>query len=425
MLLFIITSILPTTNSKVSTEDVFKILADENDTTGALNGLNISNGNTLYNNVSASIPVLMKIYVWTITSAFCVGILGNLLVLIVYLKNFTGITPFKFLISHLAVCDSLFSLTQIFNVAFNNWYTGKVLNSKLCKLIRGSSQLSSLVSLGAILAIVVERFTATRKGIMSNTPGNTWKKIVTGVCLTWIMALSSDIPIFMSTVIVNERCQDDWKEYFGKEFGKVYSIYLLLAFCLIPMAAIGLMNGMMILETKKAVKSSISYYSILENMERKRKDMQVVKVLVAITTVFFVCILPTRIMFAVSSFSGAESLEKTDTWSFAYTLKLLYSLHVAVNPVIYGIIDKAFRNEVLRIIFCCEVKEAENDTSSLTSESSSPLISLKQGMDEKVNDLEDYDLLTITATLEGTLLLFHQHRKTKEEEKCFQRETII
>ena len=416
---------LPTASSKISTEDVFKFLDGVNNTTDALNGLNISNGNTHYNNVSVSIPVLMKIYVWTITSAFGVGILGNLLVLMVYLKNFRGITPFKSLISHLAVCDSLFSLTQIFNVAFNVWYKGKVLNSKLCKLIRGSFQLSSLVSVGAILAIVVERFTATRKGIRSNTPGNTWKKIVTGVCLTWIMALSSDIPIFMSTVIVNEGCHEDWKEYFGKEFGKVYSIYLLLAFCLVPMSAIGLMNGMMILETKKPVKSSISYYSMLENMERKRKDMQVVQVLVAITTVFFVCILPTRIMSAVSSFSGLESLEKTDTWSFAYTLKLLYSLHVAVNPVIYGIIDKTFRNEILRILFCCEVKEAENDTSSLTSESSSSLISLKQGMDEKVNDLEDDDLLTITATSKGTLLLFHQHRKTKEEEKCFQRETII
>ena len=371
--------------TELSQEEIFALLKNRTDKYGLI----ISKGITKY---PAAISSSMMTYVWASTSVSGIGIIGNLLVLIVCLRNFRNVTPFKFLTGHLAFCNSIFSFTQIFNIAGNGWYNGRIsawmFNSTLCKLSKGSSHLSSLVSVGAILAITVERFVGIRQGMLSNTP-NVWKKVLAGICLIWIVAVSSNIPVFVSTRLDNQTCQEEWKDYFDKEWLKMYSIYLLLAFCLIPMAAMILMNGMMILELKKPIQSSILYDSMLENLAqaRKRRDMGDAKILVTIITVFFICILPTRSMFVASSFCDPESLKTTDTFSIVYTVNLLHSFHVAVNAVIYVVVDKSFRKHLIGIIFCCERAEAENETSSLISESNNSLDSLELCIHDKTSKL--------------------------------------
>ena len=420
-------------SNRISDAEVFSFLNNSTVPSGsnvsnALKGLIISNGITAY---QSPVPFSTKICVWAITSASGIGIIGNLLVLIVCLGKFRNITPFKFLIGHLAFCDSLFSFTHIFNIAANGWYTdrsyGWIFNSKLCKLSMAGTHLSSLVSVGAILAIAAERFHGIKQEMLSNTPSKIWKKIVGGVCIIWIVAVSSDIPIFLSTRLVNTECQEERKEYFGTEWVKVYSIYLLLVFCLIPMAAMSLMSGMIIMQLKKPVRSSISYYSMLENIieSRKRRGTEDVKILVAIIIAFFVCILPTRCTFVVWSFFDPDSLKITETWSID-SAKLLHSLHVAVNPVIYCVIDKAFRKHLLGIIFCCENEETEIEASSLISEqSSSSLVSLELCIRETITELETDDSLTIPINSKGAMLLFEQHKKANDMRNCFHKETYI
>ena len=61
-------------------------------------------------------------------------------------------------------------------------------------------------------------------------------------------------------------------------------------------------------------------------------------------------------MYVVSSFSELEKTRKDDPLSIVYKGSLSYPLHVAVNPVIYSIIDRAFREELKRVFFCCKCK---------------------------------------------------------------------
>ena len=124
---------------------------------------------------------------WSITSASIIGISGNLLVFIVYLRNYRYITPFKFLVGHLAFCDCLFSFAQVINVVASGWCTGKshkwMLNLQFCKLTRSSDQLSSLVSVGTILAITIERFQGITQGMPTNARRNVWRKVLAVVSL--------------------------------------------------------------------------------------------------------------------------------------------------------------------------------------------------------------------------------------------------
>ena len=321
--------------------------------------------NTVFEGVTSiavPIPVSIRFIVWTTICASVFGIVGNLMVLMVYLRNFRDVTPFKFLISHLAFCDWLFSCAQLLEVGANGWYSGEnyiwELKPQMCKLTRGGAHLSSLVSVGTILAITVERFQGIRQGIRMNLRRNVWKKVLTGVCLIWLIAVCSDIPIFMSIKLVDKKCQEQWKEPFGKGWAKPYSLYLLLVFCLIPMLAMTWMNGIIIFEMKKPNRSSRIYKNMLESMAklRKRRDIRAIKVLVAVIIAFFLCVLPIRIMLVVSSFSELGNTRKDDPLSIVYTGSLSYPLHVAINPLIYSIIDRAFREDIKRVLFCCKCK---------------------------------------------------------------------
>ena len=247
---------------------------------------------------------------------------------------------------------------MVFKVVANGWYQRWmsytwIFNSLLCKIIIGSTQLRLLVSVGAILAVTFERFQGIREGTLSSIRNNVWKKVLAGVCLIWIVAVGSVIPTFMSSKLDNNRCQEEGYKHLGKQLIKIYSIYLLLVFCLIPMIAIALMNRKIYLEIKNPGKSNVLYGHMPENIAalRRRRDMRIVRILITITVSCFIFVLPVRTIFTVLSFFDLESLEITHALSISlYVARLSYPLlHATVNPVIYSIIDKSFRKELAEV----------------------------------------------------------------------------
>ena len=410
--------------SKASDEDIFKILEGKNDS----NGLNITTGNIPY---SVPIPVHINIYIWTIISVSVIGIIGNLLVLMVHLRNVRYMTPFKFLVGHLAFCDCLFSFAQMFNVVANGWCTGKshkwMLNLQFCKITRGSVQLGSLVSVGTILAITIERFHGITQGMPSNARRNAWKKVLTVVCFIWIVAVISAFPFYVSAKLDNDKCQEEWEEHFGKRWINIYSIYLLLAFCIIPVVSMSLMNGMIICKIKKPGRSKNLYKNMLQDMARlrQRRDLRVIKILLSIIVMFFICVLPIRVMLVVKSFFDPDGLVWTDPWKIIHTAEFSYPFHVAVNPIIYSIIDKAFRNELFKTLFCCKYKTTGRDTYNIISRNNNVLFSFKPCIRERTDDIEASDLLAIPIDFKYPLLFPELSKMTKEEKERFHRETYV
>ena len=424
------------TDNKIFNENIFANLEHQSSIkftlhTGqnvACSELDIDKGTT---SVLIPIPIAVRIYIWTITGSSIFGITGNLLVLIVYLRSVKRITPFKFLVGHLAFCDCLFSFAQIFNVVASGWYTEKshnwMLNLQFCKLTRSSDQLSSLVSVGTILAITIERFQGITHGIPSNARRNAWKKVLAVVSFIWIVSLISASPIYVSTELVNEKCQEEWNEILGEQWTKIYSIYMLLTFCLIPVVAMSSMNGMIIRKIKKPSRLNNICKDMLEDMAtlRKRRDVRVIKVLLSVIVTFFICVLPIRVMFVAKSFFDLDGLASTDSLKIIYTGRLSYPFHVAINPIIYSIMDKAFRTELFRTLFCCEFKTTGKGTYNIISRNNNVLASFKPRIRELTNHLVASDLLEVPIDFKYPLLFPEIHQMTKEEEELFNRETYI
>ena len=179
-----------------------------------------------------------------------------------------------------------------------------MLNLQFCKITRSSDQLSSLVSVGTILAITIEIFQAITRGMPTNARRNVWRKALAVVSLIWIVSLISSSPIYLSSELVDEKCQEDWNRNLGEQWTKLYSIYMLLVFCLIPMAAMSLMIGKIIQKIKKPSRLNNICKNLPKDMVRlrKRREFRVIKILLSIIITFFICVFPIRVMFVVKSF---------------------------------------------------------------------------------------------------------------------------
>ena len=308
---------------------------------------------------------LFEIYPPIITSVSVLGIIGNLMVLLAYLRKYKQITPFKFLIIHLGGSDLLFSVALLLQVAGYGWFNDTnswLYGIGLCKLTRTALLLGSITAVGTILAIAIERFSAIKQGLLSMTRRNLWLKTILGIVFIWVFAMCSCAPIFMSSRLINQTCQ--LEDEFGHEWSKVYSIYMLTFSCVIPMIAIAIMYGIVIY---KICRSTRLYKHMLNETVRKRKrqDSRRIRIIITIITFFFICVLPIRVMWVLNEFGKMEGPE----WLvFEYYCGFLpYAVHAAVNPLIYSIYSKKFRRELLRMTLCYSRKETEDDTLILSN----------------------------------------------------------
>ena len=305
---------------------------------------------------------LLKGLILTIASASAAGITGNTLVVLVYLRAHKKITPFKFLIIHLAVCDLLFSfaqMVQIYPWLQLSWLDSNVqwTNKVGCQFSCSIVLLGSLVSIGTILVITVDRFQGITKRIPENMRDNQWPKVALRIITIWCICIGSIIPTFISTEIdAQGKCREPWHKAFGNTGRQAYSVYLLLVSCVIPAALMAIMHGMIILKLRKPIQFSGIYRNMQEAIVKKRnkQDIRIVKILVTIVVAFVICVLPQRIVWVVISFSNLTPHER---WPLIVSGYMPYPFQAAVNPLIYSIIDKDFRKELISlitIILCCK-----------------------------------------------------------------------
>jgi len=84
-------------------------------------------------------------------------------------------------------------------------------------------------------------------------------------------------------------------------------------------------------------------------MNRIQGFRRVAKILMAILVAYVVLVLPNRIVWVVLDSVGTSSMSITTYRILKYFGLFPYMFHVAINPIIYSVIDRKFRGEVKEI----------------------------------------------------------------------------
>ena len=304
------------------------------------------------------------------------GAFGNSAVIAFYGKKLRNLSPWKFLVLHLACCDFLFAIMQVLlalpaltnEIGFLHWRFGV----PLCKISRAARVLGSMIAVQNILIIAIERY----KGILNPLGQHGAKKrIKMALFASWLFGLASCIPILLVAEIdadKNGACDDVFD---NKRYAIAWYVYLLVIFGLIPLLALGYLYGRIIASLRNPSKANAIFNNLSDDQVRKRQasEARIIKMLIAVFVLFFLCVLPTRITELTASLIDVEKLPLAEFSALVYCGNLTYPLHVAVNPIIYGFMDKEFRKA---LVSRCTKKPTDKSTTQRHGNSGTEAINI-------------------------------------------------
>ena len=246
--------------------------------------MNYSNMNFTNVNTTKKIPfpeIPLGKFIGISVAVFAViGVVANLLVLVVLsMSQRKRFTPYRYLISHLAIsdfCCSVFLLAYApLELNSHNW----IYDKRMCKLIYPMITFSTNLAIGTILVISVERY----RGVIlphrvAWKPRNVWIALI----VVWLTGLGITIPnivvIKVTTYSNIDYCNESWD---SDSWRKIYGISFFFCAFVLPLTAIIVMHvQIMIRLARRDLRPADCNY-------QQKNDARITRVLTAIIFAFF------------------------------------------------------------------------------------------------------------------------------------------
>ena len=273
------------------------------------------------------------------------GVLGNTLVLFIALTTWKGNGRFRKIVALLALADLIFAIVEII-IAAQLFKTCKWLyRTFFCKFLIAIINIGGVFALCLIAIIALERYFAIVKpfNIRSKYQRSFWVWPLVAL----VFSIISAIPIFIVyEVSADGLCVEKWPQ--GSNGSLIYSLYLLIGTMIIPMGIILYFYYCVVkklLENSRNLQTTGNGKEILK--QRERLNRRIMFILLVIAGVFFVLVLPNRLIWVIVSITGTANMPNTTYRILKYTALFPYLFHVLVNPFIYSFIDKNFQTQIV------------------------------------------------------------------------------
>uniref|UniRef100_A0A3P9H959 Neuropeptide Y receptor type 2 n=1 Tax=Oryzias latipes TaxID=8090 RepID=A0A3P9H959_ORYLA len=280
------------------------------------------------------------------------GLLGNSLVIYMIIRYRNMRTVTNFFIANLALADLLVNtLCLPFTLVYtllDEWKFGAV----LCHMVPFAQALSVHVSILTLTVIALERY---RCIVFHLGRRLTWHSSLLIMAFTWTVSavLAAPLAIFREyrqeeIPSINLRiavCSEKWPHGTSRD-GVIYSLFMLLLQYIIPLAVIS--YAYICIWVK--LKNHISPSSRNDNINRRKKTT---KMLALVVVVFATCWLPFHVFQLASDLDLVLRFEE---YKFIYTVFHVVAMcSTFANPLLYGWMNKNYRNGFL-MVFRCEDK---------------------------------------------------------------------
>lgn len=135
-------------------------------------------------------------------------------------------------------------------------------------------------------------------------------------------------------------------------FRRVYTYIMVLLYTIIPMITIALCYFKVFRVAKRHTNSIRPALQArhLSNQTMSVREIKITRTLFAMVVGFGLCWIPVTIIEFLNTLQGTGSLPRGAYLGYIY---LVY-LSNAINPIIYGVINKSFRRELARVLPCAQ-----------------------------------------------------------------------
>nr|XP_040029813.1 neuropeptide Y receptor Y7 [Gasterosteus aculeatus aculeatus] len=295
------------------------------------------------------------------------GLLGNTLVVYMIIRYRKMRTVTNFFIANLALADLLVdTLCLPFTLVYtllDEWKFGAV----LCHMVPFSQALSVHVSILTMTVIALERY---RCIVFHLGRRLTWHSSFLIMALTWSMSavLAAPLAIFREyrheeIPSINLRiavCSERWPHGTSKG-GVIYSLSMLLLQFILPLAIIS--YAYICIWVK--LKNHISPSSRSDSINRRKKTT---KMLALVVVVFAICWLPFHVFQLASDL---DLVLRFKEYKLIYTVFHIIAMgSTFTNPLLYGWMNKNYRNGFLMVFRCEDRPESFHPEGSFRTRSS-------------------------------------------------------
>ncbi|XP_069806551.1 C-X-C chemokine receptor type 6-like [Dendropsophus ebraccatus] len=278
-------------------------------------------------------------------SITCVlGLMGNVLILAVFVRYEKIKTMTDTFLVNLAIADILFLLTLPFLAyeAAHSWVFGEI----MCKIIRGAYRINLYTSMLILTSITFDRFISITNATKANKYRVTKQKWRCGVCIClWALALLLAIPQFLySTTKGENKCFEVFELSIMQLV--VVSLQMIVGF-LLPLVS-------MIFCYSFILRTLVNARGV-----QKKKSM---KIIVAIVVMFIATQLPyNSLVLALALNNGLH--QKKSFFQICIIMEAVAYFHACLNPVLYFFVGTKFRKYFWKMLNALGLKKVAEETS--------------------------------------------------------------
>ncbi|XP_040178048.1 C-X-C chemokine receptor type 6-like [Rana temporaria] len=257
------------------------------------------------------------------------GLLGNVLVIVVFVFYEKKKTLTEAFFLNLAVADILFlcSLPFLSYQLYDKWIFGDI----MCKVIFGMYRVNLFTSMLTLTAITFDRFVSIVKGVKAQKYQQHKHKWGAAICASiWATALLLVVPQFIFLISKEDNdCQEDYGDM-KKLRITVYSFQLVVGFFL-PSSTM------------------VICYSFILNTLIRSKSLQKkksIRIILALVVVFIITQLPFNVTLLIFIIKDNEA----ELFEVLAVLESVAYLHACLNPILYFFVGSKFRNSFWKML---------------------------------------------------------------------------
>ncbi|XP_011712613.2 neuromedin-B receptor [Macaca nemestrina] len=331
--------------------------------------------------------VIPSLYLLIIT----VGLLGNIMLVKIFVTNSAMRNVPNILISNLAAGDLLLLLTCVpvdaSRYFFDEWMFGKV-GCKLIPLI----QLTSVgVSVFTLTALSADRYRAIVNPMDMQTSGAVLWTCVKAMGI-WVVSVLLAVPeaVFSEVARISSLDNSSFTACIpypqtDELHPKIHSVLIFLVYFLTPLAIISIYYYHI---AKTLIKSAHNLPG--EYNEHTKKQMETRKRLAKIVLVFVGCFIfcwfPNHILYMYRSFNYNEIDPSLGHMIVTLVARVLSFCNSCVNPFALYLLSESFRRHFNSQLCCGRKSYQESGISYLLSSSAVPMTSLKSNAKNMVTN---------------------------------------
>lgn len=277
---------------------------------------------------------------------FLVSAIGNILVCIIIIRKRRMKTVTNYFILNLAFADLTLTLICIpFDIPVQEMNYRWPYGSFMCKILYPLQTMSLFASVFTLTAVSLTRYWAILHPLRRQLSITNAKWVIVSI---WLLSIVPVSP-YISVLSLGEKtgsCDENWSDNHSR---KIYTVALFIAEYVVPLSIIAAAYISIGIELGK--KKSSQENKFLQNAQNEEAS-KVIRMLVAVTILFAVCVLPTNIMWLWLDFGNADK-QFTYFWELVAFCNILTFANSAANPVCYTITNANYRKEIAFLLKGC------------------------------------------------------------------------